>query len=158
MSAKRLFDLINLIVMKAMGVYFASASGVMLVQFPSYYDTEVAFEANKVSATGSVVATREEQEYFGGVIAVVSSRTRYISKVKFQTLQGESVEFTTSSACSSRQDCDRKTVRVQYDPSVPNQARIYSDTTLNIRFGLYVVAFIICLSIGIGLLVVDPRS
>jgi Protein of unknown function (DUF3592) len=155
MSAERLFDLIAT---KAMGVFFASCGGVLLVQFPSYYVTEVAFEANKVSATGTVVATSEKQEYFGGVIAVVSSRTIYISKVEFQTLQGKSVEFITSSACSSRQDCDRKTVRVQYDPSVPSQARIDSLAPLNIRIWLYVVFFIIFLSIGIGLLVVDPGN
>ncbi len=152
MSTKRLFDLIA---SKAMGIFFASCGGVLLVQFPSYYGTEVAFEANKVSATGTVVATSERQEYFGGGIATVSSITRYISKVRFQTFQDKSVEFITSSACSSRKDCDRKTVRVQYDPSVPNQARIYSDTTLNTRVGGYVMFSLVFFLLGIGLLVVD---
>jgi hypothetical protein len=152
MSAERLFDLIAT---KAMGVFFASCGGVMLVQFPSYYGAEVAFEANKVSATGTVVVTSEKQEYFGGGIAVVSSRTIYISKVEFQTLQGESVEFITSSACSSQRDCERKTVRVQYDPNVPERARIYSDTTLNSRVGTYVVLALVFFLLGIWLLVVD---
>jgi hypothetical protein len=156
MSDERLFDLI---VAKATGVFFASCGGVMLVQFPSYYGAEVAFEANKVSATGTVVATSEEKHYYGGGVVALNASTTHNSKVKFQTLQGESVEFITSSACSSRQDCDRKTVRVQYDPSVPQQARIASNTTLNIRIGLYVVFLIILpLSIGIGAIVFAPGN
>ena len=76
-------------------------------------------------------------------------------KVKFQTLQGESVKFTTSSACSSQQDCDRKTLRVQYDPSMSNQARIYSDTTLNTRVGGYILFALVYFLLVIGVLVFD---
>ncbi len=157
MSARRLFDLFDLIVMKAMGVFFASGGGMFLVQFPSHYDAEVAFEANKVSATGTVISTSEETHYYGGGYVPLNTTTTYSSKVQFQTLQGESVEFITGSACSSQRDCEFKTVRVQYDPSVPKQARIASDTTLNIRIGLYVMFLIVVpLSIGIGLLVFAP--
>jgi hypothetical protein len=142
--------------MKALGVVFASVGGMLLVQLPSHYRSEAAFEANKVSATGTVVETRQEKEYSGGGIVLLSATTKYISTVEFQTHQGESVEFITSSACSSRQDCENKTVQVQYDPSVPNQARIDSDTTLNIRVGGYGVLSLIFFLIGIGLLFVDP--
>jgi hypothetical protein len=142
--------------MKALGILFASVGGMLLVQFPSYYRSEVAFEANKISATGTVVETREEKEYSGGGgIVPLTARIKYISTVEFQTRQGESVEFITSSACSSRQDCEDKTVQVQYDPSVPNQARINSDTTLNSRVGGYGVLSLIFFMIGIGLLIVD---
>ncbi len=152
MSAVRSVDFIC---MKALGIFFASVGGMLLVQFPSYYRSEVAFEANKISATGTVVETREEKEYSGGGIAPLTARTKYISTVEFQTRQGELVEFITSSACSSRQDCEDKTVQVQYDPSAPNQARINSDTTLNTRVGGYGVLSLIFFMIGIGLLIVD---
>jgi Protein of unknown function (DUF3592) len=150
MSTKRLFDLIA---SKAMGIFYASCGGVLLVQLPSYYGTEVAFEANKVTATGSVVATREEEyHYYNSGVRTV---TTYISKVQFQTLQGESIEFTTGSACSSQRDCEFKTVRVQYDPNVPKQARVYSNTTLNSRVGAHIVLALAFFSIGIWLLVFD---
>lgn len=147
---------VNLICMKALGVFLASVGGMLLVQFPSYYRSEVAFEANKVSATGTVVETREKKEYSGGGIVPLSATTKYISTVEFQTRQGDSVEFITSNVCSSRKDCENETVQVQYDPSVPNQARIKPDTTLNIRVGGYGVLSLIFFLIGIGLLVVDP--
>jgi Protein of unknown function (DUF3592) len=92
----------------------------------------------------------------GGGIVPLSSTTKYISTVEFQTNQGKSVEFTTSSACSSQQDCDRKTVQVRYDPSVPTQARIDSHTALNVRVWSYGVFCLVFFLIGIAWLVINP--
>jgi len=142
--------------MKALGVFFASVGGMLLVQFPSYYRSEVAFEANAISATGTVIETRKEKEYSGGGIVPLSSKTKYISTVEFQTHQGKSVNITTSSACSSQLSCENKTVQVRYDPSVPTQARINFDTGLNVRLWGYGVLYSLILLIGILLLVIDP--
>lgn len=148
----------DLIAMKALGILFASVGGIFLVQLPSYYQSEVAFEANAVSTTGTVIKTREEREYSSGGIIPLTSKIKYISTIRFQTRQGESSEFTTRSACSSRRDCQNKTVKVQYFPSAPDQARIDSDTALNVRIGVRGVLFLMFFLIGIGLLVVNPRS
>ncbi len=153
MSAVRPVDLFC---MKALGVLFASVGGILLFQFPSYYRSEVAFEANAISAIGTVIKTREEKEYSGGGIVPLSSRTKYISTVEFQTHQGKSVNFTTSSACSSQLSCENKTVQIRYDPSVPTQARINSGAPLNVRLWGYGVFCSIMLLIGILLLVIDP--
>lgn len=144
----------DLIAAKVLGILFAAVGGSLLVQAPAYYRSEAAFEANAISATGTVVETREEKEYFGGGVAPVTSTVKYISTVEFETRQGELAKFTTSSACSSQQDCEHKTVQVEYDPNVPNRARINSDTTLNNRVGGYTVLSLAFFSIGIGLLIV----
>jgi hypothetical protein len=156
MSAVRPVDPINLFCMKALGVLFACVGGMLLVQFPSYYRSEVAFEANAISTTGTVIKTREEKEYSGGGIVPLSSKTKYISTVEFQTHQGKSVDFTTSSACSSKLSCENKTVQVRYEPSVPTQARINFNTPLHVRLWGYGVFSLISLLIGILLLVIDP--
>ena len=153
MSAVRPVDLFC---MKALGVLFASVGGILLFQFPSYYRSEVGFEANAISAIGTVIKTREEKEYSGGGIVPLSSRTKYISTVEFQTHQGKSVNFTTSSACSSQLSCENKTIQMRYDPSVPTQARINSGAPLNVRLWGYGVFCLIMLLIGILLLVIDP--
>lgn len=154
MSTIRSFDFICT---KALGVFCALVGGMHLVQFPSYYRSEVAFEANAISATGTVVNRREEIEYSGGGLVPLTAKTKYISTVEFQTREGESIRFTTSGrTCSSRRDCENNIVQVEYDPSLPKQARIYSDTALNVRVGSYGVLSLIFFSIGIGLLVIDP--
>lgn len=153
MSATRLIDLICA---RTLGALFASVGAMFLVQLPSYYQSEVAFKANAISTTGTVVQTREERHYSGGGgLIPLTSTIKYISTIEFQTRQGESVEFTTSRACSSRRDCKNKTVQVQYVPSVPDQARLYSGTALNVRVGGRGVFSLIFFSIGIGLLVID---
>ncbi|NJL79066.1 MAG: DUF3592 domain-containing protein [Richelia sp. RM2_1_2] len=149
---------VNQVEIFCMGVLqfvFASVGGGLLVQFPSYYQSEVRFEANAVSATGNVIKTREEVEYSGGGIVPLSSRTKYISTIEFQTNQGKSVEFTTSSACSRQQDCENKTVQVRYDPSVPTQARIDSNISFNVRVWSYGVLSLILFLIGIRPLLIN---
>ncbi|MBD2256983.1 DUF3592 domain-containing protein [Pseudanabaena sp. FACHB-2040] len=148
----------DLIVTKALGLFFASVGGMLLVQAPSYHRSEVAFEANAISATGTIIATREQREYSGGGMVPLTSRIKYVSTVEFQTREGETAEFITSSACSSRRDCENKTVQVEYDPSAPNQARIYSETTLKTRVGGYAGLSLIFFLIGIGLLVFNPDA
>lgn len=156
MSAVRPVNPVDLFCMKALGVFFACTGGVLLFQYPSYYRSEVAFEANGISVTGTVIKTREEKEYFGGGITPLSSKTKYISTVEFQTHQNKLVDFTTSSACSSQLDCEKKTVQVRYDPRVPTQARINSDTPLHVRLWGYGVFSLIFLLIGILSLVINP--
>jgi hypothetical protein len=139
---------------RSMGILLASVSANMLFNFSSYYESEAEFEANKVSATGVVVETSEVKSYSGGGIAPLNVTRTYDSKVKFQTIQSEWVEFTAGNVCSTKQDCEHKTVLVQYDPSLPNQARIQSDDTLDGRARGYIVLNLFTLLTGIGCLVV----
>jgi hypothetical protein len=153
MANESLTDLISLICVKSVGILLASVGANMLFSFPSYYKSEAEFEANKVSVTGVVVETSEEKSLSGGGLAPLNvTRTRY-SKVKFQTIQSEWVEFTTSDACFSEQDCEHKTVLVQYDPNLPSQARIQSDVTLHNRARGYIVFSLCLFLVGTGLLV-----
>jgi hypothetical protein len=161
----------NRILTKACGVLCISIGVMLLIGFTSYYQSEVSFKANAISTTGTVVRTKEENQntgsggyapYYGGnSYQTLNVTTSYISTVQFQTQQSESIEFTTSGACSSRRDCDRKTVRVQYVSSAPKQARIYaddSDTALNVRFGVRILFSLFCLSVGLWLLRIESRK
>jgi TPR repeat/Protein of unknown function (DUF3592)/Tetratricopeptide repeat len=124
----------ELIFMSAAGIFLSSIGGILLVSFPSYYRSEVAFDANAISASGTVVKTSKTTEHFvaGGRVTYWD---KYTSIVEFRTHNGELIKFTTYSACSSEQDCENKTVHVKYDPSRPNQARI--DSELIVRMGAY---------------------
>jgi hypothetical protein len=145
----------NLIGAYLVGGVFASCGGIGLVHFPSYYRSEVTFEANALSAAGTVVKTSEETgSCSGGVIAMVSCTTDYISTVEFQTRQGKLIEFTASNVCGSQQDCKNKTVQVQYVPSGSYQARIHLDMPFNNRMAFYIMFSFLSFLVGIGLIVI----
>jgi hypothetical protein len=162
----------NNITTKVCGIFCSSIGIVLLVGFALHYQSEVSFKANAISATGTVIHTKEEKQNTGnsGGYApapggngyyVVNVATSYISTVKFQTQQRESIEFTTTDACSSRQECNNKTVLVEYVPTAPKQARIYSDrsgTDLNIKFGVYGLFSLFCLATGVWLLGTKSRK
>lgn len=150
-----IYKLLSLICIRAIGILLASVGANMLFNLPSYYESEAEFEANKVSATGIVVETSEVKSYSGGGIAPLNVARTYNSKVKFQTIQSEWVEFTTSDACWSEQDCEHKTVLVQYDPSLPNRARIQSDAMRDNRARGYIIFSLVPFVVGIAFLVVS---
>jgi hypothetical protein len=104
---------------KTLGAILTLCGGVLLAHFPSYYQSEVMFEANAISANGIVVKMWVESEYSGGGLAPLTARTEYVSRVNFHTRQGELTSFTTSNACSSQEGCVGKIVQMQYDPSTP---------------------------------------
>jgi hypothetical protein len=137
--------------LKGLGILFALGSGVSLVQLPSTYEQEVDFHSQAIRATGTVVKTREETQISGGGgIIPLTTTKKYISTVKFQTNQAESVEFTTSSACSSRRDCENKTVSVLYDPSHPKDAIVDSGSTPEGKFRTGMVLSAVFLLLGIA--------
>ena len=159
MSTVRPINEAELLSMKVGGVLLTYVAGIFLLQFPSYYRSELAFEANAISVTGTVIKTREERQYYGGGgIVPLSYNTKYISTVKFQTLRGERLVFTTSNACSTKKGCKDKTVQVLYDPSEPTEPRIYSATTLRFRLWSYIIFWLIIFLIGILLFVFVPGN
>jgi hypothetical protein len=157
------------VLMRACGV-FCSAFGVMLlIGFTSHYQSEISFKANAISTTGTIVRTKEEKHNTGtdsggyvpycGGYEPVTGKTSHISTVEFKTQQSESIEFTTIDACLSQQECNNKTVLVEYIPSAPKQARIHfdnSDTALTVRFGFHSLFSLFWISIGFWLL--DAKS
>ncbi len=133
---------------KAFGILCALLGGMCLVNIPSLYKSEVDFHSKAIRATGTVVKTRVEIRHSGGASSTVFPE--YISTVKFQTNQAESVEFTTSSACSSRRDCENKTVSVLYDPSHPKDAIVDSGSTPEGKFRTGMVLSAVFLLLGIA--------
>jgi hypothetical protein len=163
----------NRFLMKACGAFCSSIGIILLIGFTSDYQSEVSFKANAISATGTIVSTKEEKHNTGtdsGGYAPyprgnwyqpVTGTTSYISTVEFQTQRSESIEFTTIDACFSQQQCKNKTVLVEYIPSTPKQARIHfdnSDTALNVRFGVRILFSLFCISIGFWLLSSKSRK
>lgn len=147
--------------LKGLGILFALGGGVTLVQLPSAYEQEVDFHSQAIRATGTVVKTREETQISGGGgIIPTTTTTKYISTVKFPTNQAESVEFTTSSACSSRRDCKNKEVPVLYDPNRPKDARVDSGVTPEgkLKAGLVFDAVFLLLGIAAVLVPTDGNQ
>jgi hypothetical protein len=144
------------ICMRVMGGLLTSVAVLQLVGLPSYYRSEVAFEANAISVPGTVIKTREKREINAVIYGAVSSTTYYISTVEFQTQQGKSVKFTTRNACSSQRDCEKKKVWVKYDPRIPDEARIYLESTPEFRANVRGFFWLIFFSIGIWGLVIYP--
>ncbi|WP_310490167.1 DUF3592 domain-containing protein [Chamaesiphon sp. VAR_69_metabat_338] len=152
---------------KACGVLCTSIGAMLLVGFTSHYQSEISFKANAISVPGTIVHTEEEQHNTGiggynpsrggNGYQEVTSKTSYISTVKFQTQQGESSKFTTVGACYSRQECKNKTVLVEYVPTAPKQARIYADYSPTVMFVVHSLFSLFCLSIGIWLLSINSR-
>lgn len=114
---------------RGMGLSIASLAGMLLIDLPSFYQSEVEFQSKAISTTGTVVGAVEKKEYSGGGVVPLTVTTKYIATVEFQTNQGKSVEFTTNSACSSRRDCENKLISVLYDPDFPSKARVDSGAT-----------------------------
>lgn len=149
---------LELLFMKGFGILAASLGGIILVQLPSFYESEVDFQSKAISATGTIVKTTEKKEYSGGGITPVTSTTKFISTVKFQTNQGESIEFTTTSACSSRRDCNNKEVPVLYNPILPSDARVDSGSTPEGKVKGRLVLSALFLISGIAFIVVEPSN
>ncbi|HEY9652753.1 MAG TPA: DUF3592 domain-containing protein [Coleofasciculaceae cyanobacterium] len=149
---------LKLLWVKGFGILCVSFGGILLVQLPSFYESEVDFQSKAVSATGTVVKTREKTEYFGGGITPGTSTTKFISTVKFQTNQGELVEFTTTAACSSRRDCQNKKVAVLYDPILPLEARVDSGSTPEGKVKGSLVLSTLVLLFGINFIIVEPSD
>ncbi|MEP0820610.1 DUF3592 domain-containing protein [Trichocoleus sp. FACHB-46] len=109
---------------------FASVAGMLLIDLPSFYKSEVEFQSKAIAATGTVIGVAEKKEYSGGGgIVPLTVTTKYIATVEFQTNQRNLVEFTASSACSSQRDCENKLVPVLYNPDFPSKARVDSGAT-----------------------------
>ncbi len=143
--------------LKVVGICSALLGGIFLVQLPSMYKSEVDFRSKAISTTGTVVETRKEIEHItaGGF---PTTTTEYISTVKFQTNQAESVEFTTSNTSSLRRDGKSKEVPVLYDPNRPKDAIVDSETTPEYRFkGLLVFSVVLLLG-GVALAVLEPTD
>lgn len=149
---------LKLLWVKGFGILCVSFGGIVLVQLPSLYESEVDFQSKAISATGTIVKTTEKKEYSGGGITPVTSTTKFISTVKFQTNQGESIEFTTTSACSSRRDCNNKEVPILYNPILPSDARVDAGFTPEgkVKGGLVLSALF--LISGIAFIVVEPSN
>jgi len=116
---------VNRLFTKGGGALFMLIGGTLLVQLPSIYKYEVDFKSNAISATGTVVKTRVEEQVIANGTA---SRTliKLVSTVRFHTNQGKLVEFTTNNACLRLPDCNNKTVSVRYNPNLPSKARLDS--------------------------------
>lgn len=142
--------------MKGFGILVASFGGIILVQLPSFYKSEVDFQAKAISTTGTVVKTTEKREYYGGGIVPLTATTKLISTVEFQTNQGKSVEFTTTTACASQRDCKNKEVPVLYNPFLPSKARVDSGFTPEGKVKIGLAFSTIVLLIGITFIVVAP--
>jgi hypothetical protein len=158
---------------KVCGVFCSSIGIILLIIFTLDYQSEVSFKANAISATGTILRTKEEKHNTGtdsGGYAPhprinwyqpVTGTTSYISTVEFQTQRSESIEFTTIGACFSQQQCKNKTVLVDYIPSAPKQARIHSDnsdTALKVRFGMQILFSLFFIPIGFWLLSSKSRK
>jgi hypothetical protein len=113
------------LITKGSGVLCMLIGGALLVQLPSMYRSEADFESRAISATGTVVKTRVEEQFITNGTSSYTRR-KLISTVRFQTNQGKSVEFTTANACSSLPTCNNKTVSLRYDPIRPSKARVDS--------------------------------
>jgi hypothetical protein len=143
--------------LKVVGICNALLGGIFLVQLPYMYKSEVDFRSKAIRATGTVVETRKEMKPItsGGF---PTTTTEYISTVRFQTNQAESVEFTTSSTSSIRRDGKNKEIPVLYDPNRPKAAIIDSGTTPEYRFkGLLLFSVVLLLG-GIALTVLVPTD
>lgn len=143
---------------KGFGVLVASFGGIILVQLPSFYKSEVDFQSKAISTTGTVVKTREKREYYGGGIVPLTATTKFISTVEFHTNQGKSSEFTTSAACSSQRDCNNKEIPVLYDPFLPSKARVDSGFTPEGKVKARLVFSTVLLLTGITFIVVVPSN
>lgn len=133
MNRKSWIELIGtglfLLWIRGLGLLAASIAGMLLIKTSAFYKSEVNFQSTAISATGTIVETREKKEqvyYYSGGIPIPATTTKYIATVEFLTNRGESVKFTTSSACSSRRDCENKSVPVLYSPSSPSNVRVDS--------------------------------
>jgi hypothetical protein len=118
--------------LKGAGILVTALGGALLFQIPSIYRSDVDFRSKAISTTGTIIEVQEEKEeriYYSGGIPIPGTVTKFISTVNFQTNQGESIEFTTSRACSSQRDCLNKSISVLYDPDSPSDARVDSGTT-----------------------------
>jgi hypothetical protein len=129
---------------KGSGILCLLIGGALLVQLPSFYKSEVDFKSKAISATGTVVQTRaEEQVIANGTASRI--RIKLVSTVRFHTNQGKLVEFTTDNACSRLPDCENKTVSLLYNPSLPSQARLDSDLSpeTQVVWFLFVSSFLL---------------
>ncbi|GAB4368045.1 MAG: hypothetical protein Kow00121_06840 [Elainellaceae cyanobacterium] len=150
---------ISLLCIKGMGILLASAGGVFLAKIPSFYESEVDFQSKAISAIGTVTETRDKKEqryYYSGGIPIPATTTKLISTVEFQTNQGELIKFTTSKACSSRHNCENKSVPVLYDPNFPTDARVDFENT---PIGGVIAGLILgssCLLLGVPLILAKP--
>jgi hypothetical protein len=145
--------------MKVFGICTALLGGIILVQLPSTYEEDVDFQSKAIRATGTVVKIRKETQTHGGGMTPITTTTKYISTVKFQTNQAESIEFTTSSACSSRRNCENKEeVPVLYDPSRPSNARIDSGPTPEGKLKGGLVFGVVFLVSGIAVAVLESSD
>ena len=142
--------------MKTLGICTALLGGIILVQLPSMYKSEVDFQSKAIRSTGTIVETRVEIRHSGGVSSTVVPE--YISTVKFQTNHAQSFEFTTSGACSSQRDCENKTVPVLYDPSRPSDAKVDSGSTPEGKLKGNLVFSAVLLLSGIFVAVLEPND
>ena len=54
---------IDHLIVKGLGICTALLGGIFLVQLPSMYKSEVDFHSNAISATGTVIETREKKHH-----------------------------------------------------------------------------------------------
>lgn len=150
---------VDLIGMKGLGLLFASMGGLFLAQVPSVYDSEVEFQSKAISTTGTVVKTKTETHLSGGGgIVPLTSRTDYISTVKFQSSQGETVNFITKRACRSLRSCKDKKVPILYDPTSPTDARVDTGATPKSKAIVGSIGGAIFLIVGIIFIGINPDN
>lgn len=143
---------------RGMGLCVVSLAGMLLIELPSFYRSEVEFQSKAISTTGTVVGAVEKKEYSGGGVVPITVTTKYIATVEFQTNQGKSVEFTASSACSSRRDCENKSVPVLYNPYFLSSARVDSGATPESKVQGQLIFSTILLVVGIAFLGVELEN
>ena len=148
---------IDHLIAKGAGICIALFGGMVLVNLPSFYESEVDFQSKAIRATVTVVKTRVETQHYVN-ITYVNVSTSYISTVKFQTNQAQSVEFTTTKACSSGRDCENKTVSVLYDPSRHSDARVDSGATPESQLKGSLMFSVVLLLLGIFMVVLEPTD